>query len=413
MSVTDKLESAVTIGRRDTKRGARQFRLPLAVFSGATAVSLLILKFAPAPFFWLWVTWAAALWAGMFGVRGSWPRAILFNLGIVACLLAALEVYFRVNQYVPPIVTDGFSVPDDVLGWAPAKGIEAHAVKQGPAGLLHGPKGLLYDVTYTIDSDGLRVAPPWRKDGLAGTVLFFGCSYTFGYGLNDNETLPYQVGVQSGGRYRIYNFAFNGYSPAQMLAQIEDLMVSRVIVSTPRYAFYIAIPDHVGRVAGRKAWIKHQPRYALDAAETVHRAGFFDDPAPLALRLGLGRRVAAQLNKSATWQALDLRESNVTEDDIHLYLAMVRRSRDLLSVQYPDIQFRVILRPDHSGAERSTYEKMREGFLEMGFPLDLAEDILPGYKANEAPFILSPADPHPNAQANRLMARYILNQIEH
>ena len=66
---------------------------------------------------------------------------------------------------------------------------------------------MLHNVTYTTESNGLRVAPPWRKNDLAGTVLFFGCSFTFGEGLNDSETLPYQVGIQSGGRYRTLNFA--------------------------------------------------------------------------------------------------------------------------------------------------------------------------------------------------------------
>ena len=37
-------------------------------------------------------------------------------------------------------------------------------IKYGPAGLLHGPAGVLFDRIYTIDSTGLRVAPPYRQD---------------------------------------------------------------------------------------------------------------------------------------------------------------------------------------------------------------------------------------------------------
>src|SRR5208282_3570014 len=103
---------------------ARQFRLLACIFFSGVAVSLLILKAAPAPFFWLGLTWAAALWVAIFCVRGSWPRAILLNLGIVACLLAAAEAYFFTNQYKGPVFSEGFEVHDDVLGWAPAKGIK-------------------------------------------------------------------------------------------------------------------------------------------------------------------------------------------------------------------------------------------------------------------------------------------------
>jgi hypothetical protein len=164
----------------------------------------------------------------------SWPRAILFNLGIVAILLAIAEAYFITHEYVPPAYPDGgFFVADDVLGWAPAKGMKAHAINYGPAGLLHGPEGILFDRICTIDSTGLRVAPPYRHDGLAGTVLFFGCSFTFGEGLKDDETQPFQVGAQSGGRDRTFNFGFQAYGPHQMLAAMEHGMVRRVGDTTP------------------------------------------------------------------------------------------------------------------------------------------------------------------------------------
>jgi hypothetical protein len=379
----------------------------------AVGASLLILKFSPAPFFWLLLTWAAVFFATMFRIHGDWPRAILLNLGILATLLAGIEAYFYTNEYTPTIFSNGFIVPDDVLGWVPAKGIQAHAFKAGPAGLFHGPKGVLFDTNYTIDSNDLRVAPPWRKDDLAGTALFFGCSFTFGEGLKDNETLPYQVGEQSGGRYRTFNFAFDAYGPSQMLAEIEHGIVQRTVDTTPRYAYYIAIPNHVWRVAGRTAWGQHAPRYVLDADGTVHQAGHFENRQSLALRLGLGQRIEGQLNKSAMWRMLSMGDSRITDDDIRLYFAVVRRSKELLEAQYPGIQFRVILWPNqHVSQQRATYEKLRDGFRKMSIPVDLVEDILPGYSVDRSPFILSSADHHPNALADRLLAQQVLHEIE-
>lgn len=403
---------AVPTGLRDTKRGAWQYLLSAALFFGAVAASLLILKAVPAPWFWLWLTWAAVLFAAIFLVHGSWSRAILFNLGIVAILPAIAEAYLITHEYVPPIYPDGgFFVADDALGWAPAKGMKAHAIKYGPAGLLHGPAGVLFDRIYTIDSTGLRVAPPYRQDALAGTALFFGCSFTFGEGLKDNETLPYQVGAQSGGRYRTFNFAFQAYGPHQMLAAIEHGLVRRVVDTTPPYAFYIAIPGHVWRVAGRVAWGGHAPRYVLDADGTLHQAGYFGDRKPLGERLGL-RRGLRQLNKSAIYRTLSKGDSRINDDDIRLYLAVVRRSQELLTAQYPGLQFHVILWPSQNVPQgRYAYEKMREGFRQMGTSLHLVEDILPGYNTDRSPYILSSADHHPNALADRLLAQYVLNKI--
>jgi hypothetical protein len=415
MNAPHKITFAVPRAVRSTerKRGARQFLLLAAILVSAVAASAVILKFAPAPFFWLWLIWAAFLFASIFVVHGSWPRAILFNLGIVACLLAATEAhYFCTEKYAARTVSDGFYAHDDVLGWAPTKGIQAHVIKANPGALLHHPVGLMYDVRYTIDSNGLRVAPSYSKNDLAGTIVFLGCSYAFGSGLEDNETLPYQVGVQSGGRYRTFNFSFEGYSPAQMLAEIEHGIVGRLVDGSPQRAYYIAIPHHVWRVAGRVPWIQHEPRYVLDADGTVHQEGFFEVRKPLAERLGFGRRVVGQLDKSSIWRLFSMGESRVSDDDVRLYFAMVRRSKELLSTQYPGIQFRIILWPNQDvPQERAIYEKMRDGFRRMEIPVDLVEDILPGYNSNREKFQISSSDDHPNALANRLLAQYLLNQI--
>jgi hypothetical protein len=412
MPITGNRTSTGARGPCAEKHGERQFIFLTLLSFSSIAASVLILKFAPAPFFWFWLTVAATLWSATIGIHGSWHRAILFNLGILMCLLAGAEAYLVTHEYTTTIFSDDFLAPDDLLGWAPPQATKAHAFKARSVGLFHGPVGVLFNVDYTIDSDGLRVAPPYRKDDLTGTAIFFGCSFTFGEGLKDEETLPYLVGSQSGGRYRTFNFAFEGYSPAHMLAEIEHGMVQRVVDTTPQYAYYVAIPNHVWRVAGRVPWGGHAPRYVLDTDGTLNQAGNLGNRKPLALRLGLGSRVDRQLRKSAMWRMLSMSDARITEDDFRTYFAVVRRSQVLLTAQYPGIQFRVILWPNqHVAQERATYDRLREEFSRMGIPVDLVEDILPGYSADRSPYILSSTDHHPSALANRLLAQYVLSEI--
>jgi hypothetical protein len=379
----------------------------------AFAISLVILKFAPAPFFWSFLLWAAAMFVAVFLVRGDWSRGILLSLFSVACVLAGLEAYLIKHEYLGLVIHGNFFVHDPILGWAPAKGIKVHAFKPGPAGLFHGPRGTLFDADYTIDSRGLRVSPPWRKDGLAGTALFFGCSYTFGEGLQDSQTLPYQVGLLSHGSYRTINFAFEGYSPAQMLASVEHGLVKSAVDTTPNYAYYIAEPIHVWRVAGRVAW-GTSPRYLFNADGDVVQDGFYA-PKTLYEILGLKQnsRIRGQLEKSAIWRTLLSRESRVTDQDIQLYLAVVRRWHDLLSAQFPGIQIRIILwRNQAAPEEQLVYDKMREGFRRMGYPVYLVEDILPGYRVDFSPYILGPTDHHPNALADHLLGEFLWHQMQ-
>jgi hypothetical protein len=380
----------------------------------AGALSVLILSSAPAPFFWLGLTWAAVLFAAILFVKRSWPKALLLNLGVVACVLAAIEGYLVTHEYVPPVYPDGdIYVHDGILGWAPKSASSVHAIKPMPTGLLYPPQGTLFDVHYTIGPDGLRVAPPYRKDLISGTILFFGCSFTFGEGLKDDETLPYQVGLQSQGRYRTLNFGVGGYGPEQMLAAIERGRVSALVDTPPQYAYYVALAGHIWRVAGRVAWGGQAPRYVLTSNGDVHQDGNLSDRKPLDARLGI-KHGAKQLRKSAIWRLLSFHDDSVSDEDLKLYLAVVRRSRDLLVAQYPGIQFRVILwtNPADPG-DQPLYEKMQNGFREMGIPFDRVEDILPGYRSDQLKYVLSSADHHPNALADRLLAEQVLHEVAH
>jgi hypothetical protein len=149
----------------------------------------------------------------------------------------------------------------------------------------------------------------------------------------------------------------------------------------------------------------------LDSDGTVHQEGYFENRKPLAERVG-NKRMDGLLKKSAMYRALSMGDYRITDNDIRLYLAVVRRAQEALTAQYPGLRFGVILWPNQQAPQqRETYEKLREGFRKMGLPLDLVEDILPGYNNDRTPYILGPSDHHPNALANRLLAQYVLGHI--
>ena len=59
-----------------------------------------------------------------------------------------------------------------------------------------------------------------------------------------------------------------------MLAAIEHGMVGRVVDTTPTFAFYSAIPDHVWRVAGR-VWSRHGRVTYWTQKEACTRPGIY------------------------------------------------------------------------------------------------------------------------------------------
>ena len=92
-------------------------------------------------------------------------------------------------------------------------------------------------------------------------VVFFGCSFMFGHGVEDDQTLPYYFVQEAKGTFEGFNFAGDGWGPHQMLREIETGFVRRV-AGTPDLAIYEAIPDHLRRVAGRAPW-EDGPKYDL------------------------------------------------------------------------------------------------------------------------------------------------------
>ena len=157
---------------------------------------------------------------------------------------------------------DEHLIPHEELGWAlPPESVVTQT--------LSFESELLYDATYTIGPDGLRISSPAeRGDGRSTEcVLFFGDSFTFGQGLADHEALPFRVHEESAQRYRTYNFGLNGYGAHQMLSALQHGLVRDVVQcdrdAGDRTSSIRAITDHVGRSAGRVWWETRGPRYVL------------------------------------------------------------------------------------------------------------------------------------------------------
>src|SRR5262249_17640600 len=116
-------------------------------------------------------------------------------------------------------------------------------------------------------------------------VAFFGDSFTFGWGLADTETMPDRFVAASGGSYRGYNFAQNGYGAHQMLRMLETGRLDRAGDNGPvNLGIYQRMVEHVARVVGRNTWDPRGPRYVMTADnQRVEYVGPFHGNAYVAL----------------------------------------------------------------------------------------------------------------------------------
>ena len=364
----------------------------------AACVSVAVFYLATYPFLWSLLLWTVTAFIAAVWARKSWPKVVLVNLAAALLALTGYEAYLWQREirsdptrWLGTYTTEYF-MGDDLLGYGPAKAKTAVSEK-------YYNDDLIYSVRYTIDEAGLRVSPATVKPEL-GCVLFFGGSVTFGEGVADDQAMPYQVGVLTDKRYRIYNFAFHGYGPHQMLAAFEGGRVDEITNCQPTHIVYQAIIPHVERAAGLTSWDKHGPRYALDA-DGVKLAGRFDDDE-------VNPAWKQWLTKWLTYDTLFGKRRPAGSDELHLYAEIVDAVQALVGQRYPGAEFHVLIWDDHGLA---LHDRVLEAFQARVPRLHRISDILPGYREDKSRYELNMFDHHPTAATHEAIAGYIVRHV--
>ncbi|MGI9304390.1 MAG: hypothetical protein ACR2RB_17045 [Gammaproteobacteria bacterium] len=382
----------------------------IAVYAMATGVFFfLALKYLVAPWIWAFVSVVLLIAALAFGAKKRGTKIILCNVVALPLALSIAESYLYLSAPEEKIktgtyVTDGYSKEHERLGYAPMPGIE-RTLK-----VTRGDE-VVYDVTYAIDDNGLRRTPT-SNDASIMCLLFFGGSFAFGEGLDDDETLPYFVGRELNGEYRISNFGFHGYGPHQMLSAIQTGLVGDVANGCQEIAaVYSAIPAHVARAVGHSSWDKHGPRYVLEKEALVYKGHFDAGKAPSGY---IEKKIERQLRKSLLFRRVLYGRKSATDKDLMTFVAIIEKSHDLLRENSNFSKFLVLFWDPHnlsSGDDKDTSKKLMQQFSNRDFEHYLVGDILDGYKDDRGRYSISAHDAHPNAQANQLLAKYLVGRL--
>lgn len=378
----------------------------------ALCLSAAALKYAPAPYAFIASCVAICAFVVSRLTSREWQKVIGVNVALIAVILGAVEVYFVIREATAVdqrvIYPPNYQELDPTLGYRPVKGVSGHARR-------FAGDTLIYDVIYTIGENGLRLAPATSGAPPEACVLFFGDSFTFGEGVADSETIPYLVGLRSGGTVHTFNFGFHGYGPHQMLAALQSARIDDQIDCRPTHAIYSAIPHHVSRAGGLAEFGRTGPRYRLAEDGHLFRDGSFADEeeaerrnrSPLVNELL--DELAWQAGKSAAYRAALHRERRAQDAHFNLFFAIVAAARDEAVRTYPGLEFHTILWPND--AYPGVNERLRRGLESRGIRLHLVGEIVPDYDSNRAAYELHAADRHPNAKTYDLLADYVLDEI--
>jgi hypothetical protein len=331
----------------------------------------------------------------MAGKRGrTWKFYLGYPLYLLVILLVAGEVTVRVMGYAPwlpeqhnfSVVPEGpFFRADEQLGFAGLPGRFEVTLQD----TLH------YTVTH--NAEGYRITEPANvKDTLdRPEIWIFGCSFTHGFGVNDDESYPWLL-QERFPAYKVRNLGMDAYGTVHACLQAEE-MLGRGLRPALVILAYGAFHDQ--RNVNSRFWRKVlqgremvegltylQARFSGEENAdrlTVKNAPLDYQPFPLMRYSALSHYLEMSYNNR---QETELRSKEVT-------MALIGNLREMLNREgeTPFLLAGIYRHPDTG--------KLLEHFARQGLStVDISQDLdQPGMR-------ILPSDGHPNAKGHRMMA---------
>ena len=299
-------------------------RVPLLFFTvvGIVSIPVVCFKYLTPPYFWIGCGYLIIALGLLLFVTSTRSKVVLVNLVAIIATVTGFEGYLYANRpykqgRIEHVYDDKYFIYHPDLGYT----LGANLIRPNATEYLDNK--LIYKVSYSTNEYGLRRSMSGdRAKGYFGCILFYGGSFTYGEGLNDEETLPWRVDVLTGRQHRVYNFGLHGYGPHQMLASLENGHTESIVdcKDEPVVVIYTAIIDHIKRAAGLTSWDKHGPRYQVDSHGKAVLAGHFDET----LTRG---RLFHLLDESYIFKSLLGSNRGLRKEDFDLFLAIVEKAR--------------------------------------------------------------------------------------
>jgi hypothetical protein len=319
-------------------------------------------------------------------------RLLAIAIGLLLGLVVAVAAlrYYKAKQaphFFGNYVLEGFE-SHPYLGYAPKAGSVLTSCKTIELDTI-------YCVQYVVDDNGRRQMP--LSDSATAHLMLFGCSYTYGEGVNNIETFAYQLGLAMP-TYQVYNYAYSGYGPQQMLAELQFGNIANEVPQPHGYLIYILLPEHISRAAGApyylQGWGSSSPHYALQDDSLVYYANHKAwRPYYVAYQRFLG------------WSGIGSIVSTVPNaysgEEVDLTVAILKEAQKKYLDLYPDGHFVVALPPVISAEE--SFVQIANALTKAGLSVwDFHSEFDLQY-----PLAIS-GDGHPSAGGHQRLAKALL-----
>lgn len=258
------------------------------------------------------------------------------------------------------------------------------------------------------DSIGNRVVNTPGMERRDKYAVFLGCSFTFGLGVEDDETLPYYFSTYDTS-YCVYNFGVGGYGPQNVLARLSNQNIRKSIQQDSGICIYTYIQNHVRRAIGDMAtytsWAKDLPYYDYDGDSLVWLGSFSRDR-------WITSGFYSMMSKSHFAQYFKLNfPAQLSEKHYKLTCDIIRQSREEYKRQFNNDEFYVVIFPDN--LDKPVKECLQGYGVKV---IDLNDLFTPERVASLDSASVKdqyyiPYDGHPTPLANSLVAKRLADEL--
>ncbi|GEM_PF-932572 len=204
---------------------------------------------------------------------------------------------------------------------------------------------------FETDTKGRRITPQPNTDNKGINCLFFGCSFTFGTGVNNNQTLPYYFG-QLHPEIEVYNYGIPGGSPQEIYLQSTQSEIFADISPKHTVVIYSFISDHLRRLKGTLNLIFRAPKWVgcLPKLEFVNdriiNKGKFEETHPYLFSFANILSKSLLVKQMINYTQLDYPSPFTNENYDFLYI-LLNETKNQLSTYFPNLDFVIFIYPEH------------------------------------------------------------------
>lgn len=277
---------------------------------------------------------------------------------------------------------------------------------------MAAPGKPVYDVIFTIGPDGFRVTPQFgyaadidsRPSKVLQRVNFFGDSFTFGEGVQDDQTMPFYFGGLQNSNptpsLLVKNYGIHGWGMHQALAIIQSPVDTKANLQ-----FALTAPWHASRSACADSFSLGSPKYKLLSSGLVERDGYCrsfgwveHSPKPI--------RALITFSKIFNLVQDSLLITKNQDDQVRLYLGILKTMQSELKARGQRLVLGFIKADDSWFVGSYSNEKILDQIRAMGIEtIDMTlanknEDLNPQFYIHEL-------DKHPSATGQLARAKLL------